>query len=274
MRGIAPSLLGDKVAANYNHLVSGGDVTMTKMSLMAATTAVALALAGQPAAAFQIVPSDATVAGKSIPEWTGEWWSWVVSAPVSSNPNLDETGAFANVDNNRPVFFIAGTFGGDAQRQFKIEGHQNFVLIPLVNTAWIGWPPDTVQDALDGVNQFQPLSWYATIDGEDVGDDAYLVDSGFFTVPPVTADSLAADGGAPTGIPLEPSLSRGYWLMIEGLEPGVHTIAFGSRQQLVDGVLELNVVDTVFVPEPGSALLMLPALLGLYGARRRRQQAA
>jgi hypothetical protein len=59
---------------------------------------------------------------------------------------LDTTGAFAGVDNNRPVFFIAGTFStgdaaGAADRTFDVPAGKP-LLIPML-APWLsndGYP--------------------------------------------------------------------------------------------------------------------------------------
>src|SRR5215471_10515936 len=81
---------------------------------------------------FTIVRSNAAIAGESVSQWTGDWWTWALQSPANQNPVLDQTGAFANVNNNGPVFFIAGDFGGDVERTFTVPAGKP-LLVPLLN---------------------------------------------------------------------------------------------------------------------------------------------
>ena len=81
---------------------------------------------------FKVSAPHATVLGQSIVEWTEDWWTWALQAPLATNPLLDPSGADANVDNDEAVHFIAGTFEGTVKRTFDVpEGKP--LLIPVVN---------------------------------------------------------------------------------------------------------------------------------------------
>src|SRR5689334_18744978 len=92
-----------------------------------------IALAWQ-ANAYTILPANSIVAGRPIADWTAAWWTWASQAPVAANPVTDSTGAYANQNNNGPVFFIAGTSGtsGAATRSFQVPGGRP-VLLPMIN---------------------------------------------------------------------------------------------------------------------------------------------
>ena len=59
--------------------------------------------------------------GKSWEEWSAIWWQWCSIEPLASNPVADKTGRFCNKNQNDPnVWFLAGTFGGKAERTCTI----------------------------------------------------------------------------------------------------------------------------------------------------------
>lgn len=62
------------------------------------------------AATVEVVPGQSTVAGKTIGEWSADWWNWANS--ISPNIFNDATGAQANENQSGPVFFVAGTSSG------------------------------------------------------------------------------------------------------------------------------------------------------------------
>jgi hypothetical protein len=201
---------------------------------------------------FTIVRSNAAIAGESVSQWTGDWWTWALQSPANQNPLLDQTGAFANVNNNGPVFFIAGDFGGDVERSFTVPAGKP-LLVPLLNAfdvegpgiaptipGWKGTFEAEVNKALAGFqngggpNGFQPgvSSVFATIDGVPVKNpQSYLEKSGFFSMGPVQPGSLIESFGLADGTVLSPTKSVGYWLMITGLSPGEHTLEFGGIEK-------------------------------------------
>src|SRR3954464_2128255 len=67
-------------------------------------------------AAPVVIAPGSTVAGKSIGEWTAEWWNWAGRATPSVT--ADTSGAAATSGQSGPVFFIAGTSGGTVNRTF------------------------------------------------------------------------------------------------------------------------------------------------------------
>ena len=66
-----------------------------------------------------VIDPTLPVAGKSQLELSEQWWQWALGIPISSNPISDPDGSFAQVNNNGPVFFVAGNFGGNTTRTFR-----------------------------------------------------------------------------------------------------------------------------------------------------------
>ncbi len=245
----------------------------------------------QPASSTTILPPNSFVAGKSIADWTAAWWSWALQAPVAQNPLTDTTGAFANVNNTGPVFFIAGTTGttGPVSRSFQVPGGKP-VLLPLINffdtePAEIDPPTATLADRQNAANALvagwlnavNPASLFASSDGVPVANpSSYLEVTGLFSAGPVQAGSLIASEGVPVGADLVPTKSAGYWLMIEDLAPGLHTLNFGGSSDAFTPAMncctngeipafsnDLTDVTSVTASEPASAFLLLPGFIGL-----------
>src|SRR5690242_16676958 len=65
-------------------------------------------------------PAGATVAGKTIAEWSTNWWQWAAPLAPPGDPFTDITGQFATVNQSGPVFFLAGSPNGPNARQFEV----------------------------------------------------------------------------------------------------------------------------------------------------------
>jgi len=253
----------------------------------------ALVIAGlslQPAMAYTILPPQSSVAGSSTAEWSAAWWTWALQAPAATNPLTDTTGAFANVNNDGPVFFIAGTFGtsGPQSRTFDVPAGKP-LLVPMTNffdtePAEIDPPTATLTDRENAatvvvagwLNAVAPVSLFASIDGSPVADPGqYLEVTELFSMGPTQADSLVANLGVPVGAELTPSKAAGYWLMIEGLALGQHTLHLGGSSAEftpeincctngpISAFSQDNTLTITVVPEPASALLILSGLLSV-----------
>lgn len=170
------------------------------------------------------------VAGETIAQWTQKWWTWALQAPANQNPLLDTTGSFAHVNNTDSVFFIGGTFGGltTADRSITDVPAGKPLLIPVLNQFDTLDPPNVENKVLSDF-QKSVASLFADIDGVPVKNlQSDLVRTDFFSMGPTQPGSLVEQLGAPVGTDLSPTKSSGYWLMVEGLAPGQHTLHFGG----------------------------------------------
>jgi len=83
----------------------------------------AIALAVATTLKAGVLPNDATVDGKTIGDWTAEWWKWIYSLPTNQSPLLDTDGSLAG--NGQPdgdVFFVANLARpGTVARSFTIQ---------------------------------------------------------------------------------------------------------------------------------------------------------
>ncbi len=96
-----------------------------------------------PAAAHNVnpgvIPPRALPNDMTYGEWSAAWWSWAVGIPAATNPILDETGEFGDIDQEGPVFFLAGSFGTTVERELTVPADK-MLFFPIVNSLW--WAPD------------------------------------------------------------------------------------------------------------------------------------
>lgn len=218
-----------------------------------------------------VVAPGSTVAGQTIAEWTGDWWNWLVQEPFATNPAADPTGEFANLNQSGPVFFVAGSFGGPTEpRSFNVPAGK-YLLVPLIN--YVFWAPEDGADeaevrALAASNVDTVVSPYFELDGNVLANPEShreATPSGGFTLN--FAPLLDEIGLSPMD---RLAVADGYWVMLEPLSRGTHTLRFGGIQP---GQFETNVVANITaVPEPGTGTILgaLAASLALFTTIRRR----
>lgn len=166
--------------------------------------------------------------GKSYAEWINLWWKWLISIPINMNPAFDPTGQFSTaIQNNSKVCFLAGTFGGPANRSCVIP-HGKAILFPVINyeCSFADAPSIDTESGLERrckqeMDEIGDMK--ASLDGERIDIHKYRVHSRCFTVNIPPNNCLGAVSGT-TRIS-----SDGYWLFIRPLPPGHHVLrSFGS----------------------------------------------
>jgi hypothetical protein len=155
-----------------------------------------------------------------------------LGAPASGNPLLDEDGVLAQVGNNGPVFFVAGSIlGAPTVRTFTVPAGRP-IFFPVINNLLIETPPPecagSVACALARVSPFidDATALKATLDGLNLlatGVSGFRQTSSALFSIALPDDNLF---GAPKGS--YDAVSDGYWVAVEGLSAGPHTLIFGA----------------------------------------------
>lgn len=225
-----------------------------------------------------VVDPGGTVAGKTVGQWTADWWNWATSAPKGQDALTDTTGANANVNQSGPVFFVAGQ-PNDAtdpvERSFKVPGGK-YLLFPLVNTIVANGPDplfsDTPSEADAIIGQHVDVkSLFASIDGQDIANLGSHREKSPLNFSVTMVDNSVT--GFPAGTYTDAN-SDGYWLMVKPLSAGDHTLHFGGTLGAIEiapgfstPVLNVDVTDHVSVS--GASAVPLPPqvfpALGLLG---------
>jgi hypothetical protein len=162
------------------------------------------------------------------PELTAEWWQWILSFPIDENPGTDTTGEDCSKGDFGDTFFLAGTFGGKAERECTITEGQD-ILIPIVTTACATIEGESAESLLAQCADFtaQTKNLKLIIDRKQVRnleDNRVTVESLFTVVLPEN-NVYGLDAG--TSID---AVADGYWVLIEGLSAGQHDITVVGKQ--------------------------------------------
>lgn len=217
-----------------------------------------------------VVDPTQPVAGSTQLQLAEQWLQWALSIDAASNPMLDTTGAYAHVNNLGPVFFVAGNAkGGSSTRTFTVPAGKP-IFFPIINAYDIEVPGA----GCDLACAFGQIAYvggatglYATLDGQDLltFPSYRQTSTAFFTVDLSASLSLALGFGGPPIAGLFDAVVDGYWVAVEGLTPGQHTLKFGGT---FPTGFTLDVTDTVNVPEPGTLGLLLLAAVAASARRR------
>jgi len=174
-----------------------------------------------------------------IPPWcdrtygtlAADWWTWALNCPPDQCPVLDDTGQFAHVNQAGPIFYLAGTFGGQEVIRTCTVPTGKKIYIPLVNSMYNKTEPDETEQMLrDGVNDALDAvtDLYCTINGQPLaGLFAYRADSPLFDFP-VTEGSFASLF-MPVGE--YPSVAGAYAVLLTPPPPGEYIIEFGGAKE-------------------------------------------
>jgi hypothetical protein len=228
------------------------------------TLALALLCHSAAPARAGVVAPGAEIGGRTIGEWTAEWWIWGFSFPFGAGPLEDVTGELGYLgDVGGPVFFLGASGGSPVNWTMSVPGGQ-YILFPLLTGIdWLGDGRTEAQlladllAANDGITGL-----YATLDGVPLTNlSLHRVLSPWF-------DFFSPDAGfLPMGT--YRGIADGYWIMLEPLPAGTHTLSFGGRLDEFAFAADTNVSLTA-TPEPQS-LISLAVGLGVLAAWRRRR---
>ncbi len=181
--------------------------------------------------------------GHTYGEWAAAWWEWAMSIPASTNPLKDQTGEFAAVGQSvsGPVWFLAGTLGGSAERTVTIPAGRA-LFFPIVNTSWTNlpalgdnpWSPaqDLFARGYVGALLDTATDLVCEIDGKplkNLGDYRTKTSPFMVFMVELPTDDLFGyvNMGASPGTN-GPCVDDGYYVMLEPLKPGTHSIHFGG----------------------------------------------
>ena len=222
--------------------------TMTRAWLALALVAGSLGVGAQPAQRGGnpgVAPPQSNPHGMSYAEWGAAWWQWAISFPLDESPVTDTTGDLADLGQSGPVWFLAGTFGGSAERTVTIPAGKA-LFFPIVNFIGVFIPepgePEPSEEEFREIMDFIIASGFSlecTVDGvalEDLEDYRAQTDVFGVTVP---------EGGLVDAGTFDFAMADGFWLMLSPLSAGEHTIHIAGSLDLFG--LEVDVTYNLTV---------------------------
>jgi len=168
------------------------------------------------------MPANSQSHGNTNAEWSAKWWLWDFNLPIPTNPTATPTADCSNGQSGH-VWFL---FGGPASVTCTVSPG-TALFLPVVNTEcsnleaapfFGATPTDRSACAKAWIDNVTGLS--ATIDGVPVSNlNLFRVQTGDFPFS-VPANNILGVAGPASGL----STGDGYYLMLNPLPPGAHTI--------------------------------------------------
>jgi hypothetical protein len=205
---------------------------------------VALLLALTPAisqADGGVRPPNANQYGKGYDGLAGQWLTWVMSIPWSTNPIADSDGSYAAIGQSSPVWFLAGTQGDVVERSLTIPAG-NAQFFPIVNFFWVNTPElgDNPWSAEQEALARSVLAYFVDtaqnlvleVDGQAVPNLSELRALSTVEMCMLPADNLFGASAGP-----HECVGDGCWALLPPLSVGEHTVHFEGEFGAVPGFL-------------------------------------
>lgn len=230
----------------------------------------------QQAWAVQIVPPGNDVAGQSQLFWAQSWFQWAFGIPAPINPLNDTTGQYGGVNNNGPVFFVAGNFGGVSTRTITVPvgkpvffpvlnsfyapigGDGNYDPTPCASPLTLACALQQVTPSMNSASNMAVQIDGITLDNSQI-QQFRQTSTSYFTV------ELPQDNVF--GVPAFPCCANqfwvqdGYWIALDDLSAGTHVLHF--QGDIPGSSLDITTTLNVSVPEPATWAMMLTGFAGL-----------
>jgi hypothetical protein len=234
---------------------SRGDVTTRRMTMGALIVGLLVATGGLVSAkkSAHVAPPQSHPHGQTFSEWAADWWPWALEQPTPVNPLIDPTGAQCASGQTGNVWFLAGSLsGGTVTRSCSIPTGTALVF-PMLNNfycAFLNDPPETRTEEFIRAQVAGTAAGTvsASIDGVPVQNPgSFFEESELFEVQ-LPADNIFGLG--PDVVPellFSPCADAGFYLFVNPLPPGPHTINFQGSL----GEFSLNVTYNLTVVPGG-----------------------
>ena len=202
----------------------------------------------------RIAPIQSHQGGKSYSQWAANWWQWALETPASTNPLLNK--GECSVGQKGRVWFIGGTFNGEAVVRNCTVPAGTSLFLPLINTfygAFLTDPPEQrtekfLREQVDYIKKENLTLLKVEIDGVSVKNPSqYFEKSPLFNVQLPKDNIYGVDESVIPQLRLAPSVDQGYYLFLEPLKPGKHTIKWQAKISSPTGNSEQNVTYNIVV---------------------------
>ena len=165
--------------------------------------------------------------GRTLGDWSAEWWKWAMASPSEVNPVADLSGEHCATGQHGDVWFLAGGFGSSKIRRRCAVPAGRSLFFPAVNMVYWKRPgtegfPCEAAKRYAAVNNDEALDLFVELDGLPIPDVKR------FRAKTETCFNAFERVGA-NAPNVYPSASDGFWLLLPPLSKGKHILKFGGR---------------------------------------------
>jgi hypothetical protein len=177
-----------------------------------------------------IAPVNSHPHGLTYGQWAAAWWTWALQTPAGINPLLDTTGVDIAANQTDHVWFLAGSLGSGTVVRTGTVPSGTALFFPLANLfygAFLTDPDSTKTEAFirSQVKCIEGAGLSVTIDGKMVQcPNQYLEKSAIFPIHFPVDNVLGVTPDQVPDLTLDPVADEGYYLFLQPLPPGQHTI--------------------------------------------------
>jgi len=172
-----------------------------------------------------MLPPNSLVADRDLAWYAQDWWQWAFSMPANQSPVRDPDGRLCGVNQDGPVWYLAGGFGTARIHRSCTVPEGRFLFFPIINTAVTSTPGQTrtceeVREEA-ALNNDRYVHLMVEIDGIRIPDLQRT------RIAPETCFNLAGRA-SPDLEPRSfyPTATDGFWVMLSRLPPGDHHLEF------------------------------------------------
>lgn len=202
-----------------------------------------------------IAPIDTKPAGQTYGRWAAEWWQWALGIPTAVSPLTDTTGENCGQRQVDEVWFLAGSIVGSVVRACEVPAGKA-LFFPLINTIYVAFLNDdpekrTEEYVREEGSCTDPVQISVYIDGVKVPNPTRFStgaggsQSPIFNVQLPPGNLFGADESAIPELVLSPSAEQGYYLFVQPLPPGTHTIQWQASGCSLENVQDVTYNLTV-----------------------------
>jgi hypothetical protein len=221
--------------------------TVKCCAILASAIAMVVSLAPPASAsAATVVDPGQKLAGKTYAQWSAAWWQWAAGITTSQSTLDDSTGAHCGVNQQGPVWFLAGTTGGSAltSRTCTLPSGKG-VLIPIINgecsTVEGNGTTDAelracAKDLMDHVTSATMSVDSVPVDlGRPLATSRFRVQSPLFNITFVPNDQFGVPDGSGQAV------ADGFWVLLAPPSAGHHTVDFRGEAHFPKFTFVVNV---------------------------------
>jgi hypothetical protein len=225
------------------------------------------------AQSLRVAPISSAPAGRTYGQWAAGFWQWVLGVPANNrqthpriNPLMDSTGEQCADHQIGDVWFLAGSWIGSVNRSCTIPAGKS-LFVPLINNVYVGFltdPPEqrteqfaraqaacteaaVISVSIDGQEVSNPTSYFTGTSGSQ--SPAFNVQMPYGTAQDGPGNLLESLGYKIKQVQewfLSPSAEQGYYLFLNPLSPGPHTLQWKASGCTAGWTQDITYHLTVF----------------------------